>query len=505
MNSGKQGLKHVFVSYSSRDEAQALELVGKLEAAGLTCWIAVRDLVPGEDFSNQIYRGIKTAGAFVVVVSEHANASRFVRMETEMAFDCCPIYPVRIEDVPPEGGLALFLRINQWTDAFGAYAEASLLRLSSHIMLGISHGEMQEGENQGPAVNPVRPARPISQTEAAAQRNAQAFSASSGQGPDTKPEPDDHDMRAFVGQNDAWFAEKWRKMSLANSEISFNVPAFFLGPIYFAYRKMWLWMALGLAAEVSANTALSIAMAEDRAFLLVYTIIVLVAVALFFGLYFNHLYRLNVRENIARIAQEHSDPSLLQDRLRLVGGTAIWAALAVFAGVAAYTAIMDGVEEEIRNSLKGGEDWDAGPADDATAPAPEAADTAADTAAAAADAAGAAADAAMAPSALHPIYVRNGCPHPISLILYTTDEYGTEHLSEAIPINASYSDYARDSAQNKLMTSNYRILLYASSTDNAGLIWKSEVTQSDNQRDYFISAYMKLDSEGDYNLPLSCP
>ncbi len=166
MSGGAAQLKHVFVSYSTRDEAQALDIVDKLEAAGLTCWIAVRDLAPGEDFSNQIHRNIKTAGAFVVIVSAHANASRFVRMETEIAFDCCPIYPVRIENVPPEGGLALFLRINQWTDAFGAYAQTSVLRLSSHIMLGLSHGEIQQSPGDASGVAQVQPARPLPQTPA---------------------------------------------------------------------------------------------------------------------------------------------------------------------------------------------------------------------------------------------------------------------------------------------------------------------------------------------------
>src|SRR5690606_8665845 len=105
----------------------------------------------------------------------------------------------------------------------------------------------------------------------------------------------------------------WRKMSLTRSEASFNFPAFLLGPIYLAYRKMWLWMALALGFEVSASAALSIALAEERPFLLVFTIIALFAVAVFSGLYFNHIYRAFAKENIAAIALQHTDPSQLRD------------------------------------------------------------------------------------------------------------------------------------------------------------------------------------------------
>jgi hypothetical protein len=44
----------VFVSYSSRDKAIADSVVHWLESAGVRCWIAPRDPVPGRNYGAQI-------------------------------------------------------------------------------------------------------------------------------------------------------------------------------------------------------------------------------------------------------------------------------------------------------------------------------------------------------------------------------------------------------------------------------------------------------------------
>jgi hypothetical protein len=44
----------IFVSFSSQDEAQALEIVTRLEEQALKCWISCRDIPKGEDFQDAI-------------------------------------------------------------------------------------------------------------------------------------------------------------------------------------------------------------------------------------------------------------------------------------------------------------------------------------------------------------------------------------------------------------------------------------------------------------------
>jgi len=128
------GAGHIFVSYTSTDRLFADELVQAFEAAGLRIWYAPRDVRPGIDYSEQIQKAIETAIAFVVIVTESSNRSNFVRAETEMAFSRRrPIFPVRTSPVIPASGLALFLQLRHWTDAFGPARQSALHRLRDEL------------------------------------------------------------------------------------------------------------------------------------------------------------------------------------------------------------------------------------------------------------------------------------------------------------------------------------------------------------------------------------
>ena len=121
---------HVFISYASENGDEANELVALIEAKGMTAWIAPRDVRPGFDYSEELQRALETCTAFVVLVTADANTSPYVRAETEMAFSCQkPMLPVRLAEISPAPGLAFFLKIRHWTNAFGPKREAALARL----------------------------------------------------------------------------------------------------------------------------------------------------------------------------------------------------------------------------------------------------------------------------------------------------------------------------------------------------------------------------------------
>lgn len=46
-----------------------------LESRGIRCWIAPRDIIPGEDWGAAIIDAIKDARAMVLVFSSHSNES----------------------------------------------------------------------------------------------------------------------------------------------------------------------------------------------------------------------------------------------------------------------------------------------------------------------------------------------------------------------------------------------------------------------------------------------
>ena len=125
---------HVFISHGSENHRAAEEISRFIEGRGIKTWMAPRDVRPGMDYSEQLQSAIEQCLAFVVLISETANTSPYVRAETEMAFsNNKPIFPVRQSEVMPAAGLAFFLKIRHWTNAFGSEAEASMERLAQEL------------------------------------------------------------------------------------------------------------------------------------------------------------------------------------------------------------------------------------------------------------------------------------------------------------------------------------------------------------------------------------
>lgn len=65
----------VFVSYAQPDREPAVALVGRLEANGLNCWMAPRDISPAADWAQEILDAIATARVMVLLFSASCNSS----------------------------------------------------------------------------------------------------------------------------------------------------------------------------------------------------------------------------------------------------------------------------------------------------------------------------------------------------------------------------------------------------------------------------------------------
>jgi hypothetical protein len=77
----------VFISYATQDHTLAHATCAELEASGISCWIAPRDIVPGTTYAAAITHAIEDARVFVLVFSEHANESRHVQRELDLAIN----------------------------------------------------------------------------------------------------------------------------------------------------------------------------------------------------------------------------------------------------------------------------------------------------------------------------------------------------------------------------------------------------------------------------------
>jgi len=130
----------VFISYSSKDKPIADATCAALEAKGLRCWIAPRDIVPGADWGESIIDGIAASRAFVLLLSANANLSPQIKREVERAVHAgLSIITMRIEDVQPSKSLEYFLSTPHWLDAMSPPLERHLAYLADvlrHILDG---------------------------------------------------------------------------------------------------------------------------------------------------------------------------------------------------------------------------------------------------------------------------------------------------------------------------------------------------------------------------------
>lgn len=124
----------VFISYAEEDKITADAVCATLETAGIRCWIAPRDVLPGEDYAAALVRAIEESSHLVLLLSSHSNESSHVKNEVERATDKnIPILPFRIEDVRPSRSMELFISRTQWLDAFTPPLERHLERLAETL------------------------------------------------------------------------------------------------------------------------------------------------------------------------------------------------------------------------------------------------------------------------------------------------------------------------------------------------------------------------------------
>lgn len=124
----------VFISHSSKDKATADAVCGHLEAAGIKCWVAPRDIKAGSDWTEGIIQGIDSCQVIILVFSENANVSEHVRREVAKAISLgLAVIPFRIENAAPNGSLAYFLGTVHWLDAIVPPLEKHLDALTERV------------------------------------------------------------------------------------------------------------------------------------------------------------------------------------------------------------------------------------------------------------------------------------------------------------------------------------------------------------------------------------
>jgi hypothetical protein len=108
--------QRIFMSYAAKDQDVARRLASTLSALGEEVLMDAQAIRPGQSWEEELYRLIDEADVFMLLWSEHAVASEYVRKEYLQALRAGkPIRPVywteRLPSVPPELASYHFARI----------------------------------------------------------------------------------------------------------------------------------------------------------------------------------------------------------------------------------------------------------------------------------------------------------------------------------------------------------------------------------------------------------
>jgi TolB-like protein len=124
----------VFLSYASQDAAIANSVCQALEAQGILCWMAPRDVRPGAQYADAIVRAINDSKALVLVLSQSAVASSHVGREVERAASKHKqIIALRIDGAALTPALEYFLSESQWIDVPALGMPAALAKIASAV------------------------------------------------------------------------------------------------------------------------------------------------------------------------------------------------------------------------------------------------------------------------------------------------------------------------------------------------------------------------------------
>lgn len=164
-------MSDIFISYSQADRQCAHEVVALLEAQGLKCWIAPRDISPSADWAAEIIDAISSARVMLLVFSASSNQSPQVRREVERAVHKgVTVLPFRIEDVLPSKSLEFFLSAQHWLDAFPPPREAHYRRLASYLTAQLA-AALPTAPAPAPAAERAAPLREAAAREALSSRD----------------------------------------------------------------------------------------------------------------------------------------------------------------------------------------------------------------------------------------------------------------------------------------------------------------------------------------------
>ena len=111
--------KNVFISYKTEEFDQALWVKNALEQNGISCWMAPMCIQGGSSYAEEIPAAIRQCKAFVLILSEKAQESKWVPRELDQAINGNKVVlPFMLEECPLKDDFSFYLTNVQRYEAF---------------------------------------------------------------------------------------------------------------------------------------------------------------------------------------------------------------------------------------------------------------------------------------------------------------------------------------------------------------------------------------------------
>ena len=135
-------MPEVFISYSHKDDKIREQVCQKLEANGISCWYAPRDIEPGAEWADTINKALAACKVVVLIFTENSNSSDQVIREVGLAVDYKKtIIPFQCDDTLPSGSMKYYLSTLHWMNGAENMDAAldGLLALTQKSLAGEVH------------------------------------------------------------------------------------------------------------------------------------------------------------------------------------------------------------------------------------------------------------------------------------------------------------------------------------------------------------------------------
>lgn len=200
----------VFISYSNKDSPLAQQVCAALEANGLRCWIAPRDISKGTLWPEAIATALEECPVVVLIFTAHSNASPDVLNEIALATENNAARIVfQAEVVPPSKSLKYYLHVVQWLDATSKPLKAALRELVDAVQQALAARTTEPAAQSGAGEAILQPATGDPEKPATVPGPARSTHPAAGEAalPPPKSKP-----RSKPGSTGGWLSQHLRSM-----------------------------------------------------------------------------------------------------------------------------------------------------------------------------------------------------------------------------------------------------------------------------------------------------